>query len=512
MKVLFIYTDINSEVGYSSGIAILSAMLKKEGHETRLIHISDELNYPLDTNRINRDITEYEPGLICFSITTNQLHFVRIIGEAIKAKFDFPIAVGGHHSTADSNNLIAENWVDILCRGEGDAVICTLVNNLEKGYPIENIPNLYVKTENGVKKNSLISWIKDIDTLPFDDYELFDYAKIVESRRGWAEAILTRGCPFPCTYCFNTSLIHDYKKDAAENNRPFKSSEYTSRRRSVDKSIRLLKMLKKKYSNIKGFTFVDDVLAMDGEWLEHFVERYADEIKLPYACTSQPLLFNEKIAKLLKGSGCKVVKMGIESGNEILRKQLLKRNITNSHLVKVFGIAKKYGLKPQAFNMIGLPGETQKNILETIKLNARIKPYIVWLSTFNPYPGTELFKQCKINGMIDEEKWKRIDNYRSSSILKSEFFASIEFVKLRVLFRWYLNKHLSNKAYKVYNDNINEISALPDEEWLNGSAEQVFDQRDLEIDTDLRKRDISHYIRLKYINLFWGTEYDYDIT
>ena len=66
--------------------------------------------------------------------------------------------------------------------------------------------------------------------------------------------------------------------------------------------------------------------------------------------------------------------------------------------------------------------------------------------------------------------------------------------------------------YKIYNDNINEISALPDEEWLHGSAEKVFDQRDLEIDTDLRKRDISHYIRLKYINLFWGTEYDYDIT
>ncbi len=512
MKILFIYTDINSEVGFSSGIAILSAILKQEGHETKLIHVSEELGYPLDFERINRDIEAYQPGLICFSITTNQMHFVRKIGEAIKKQYDLPILVGGHHPTADPDNVISESWVDLLCRGEGDVSIVQLVENIEKGLAIEKIPNLYIKKGDRILKNPLTNWTPDIDELPFDDYAIYDFSGIVKSRRGWAEVILTRGCPYPCSYCFNAALINKYKNDLSAQNLPFKVSQYTMRRRSVANSIALLKHLKKDYPHITGFTFVDDVLAMDGEWLEEFVDRYAREINLPYACTSQPLLFNENIARLLKNSGCKVVKMGVESGNEKLRKLVLKRNITNTKLIEVFELARQYGLKPQAFNMIGLPGETQDHVIETIQLNARIKPYIVWLSTFNPYPGTELYIHCKENDMIDEEKRKHIDNYRSSSILKSEFLSSMDFVKIQRLFRWYLNKHLNNEAYEIYNDNIESLYAYPDEKWLDGSVEKVFLEKDRELDQELRKKDISHYISMKYINLFWGKEYNYDIS
>ncbi len=517
MKILFIYTDINSAVGYSAGIGILSALLKEHGHETKLIHVSNELNYPLNTVKINQDIRDYNPGLICFSVTTNQMHFVRIIGKAIKNEFKIPILVGGHHPSADPEKVIAEDWIDILCRGEGDVVICTLADNMEKGViiediPNENIPNLYIKSKGNVFRNPLTSWIRDIDKLPYDDYGLFDYSTIVKNRRGWAEVIVTRGCPYPCTYCFNSPLINEYKKNAINNNSPFDAKEYTLRRRSVNSSINLLKMLRKNYPDITGFTFVDDVLAKDGDWFEEFSERYSNEIGLPYACTSQPLLFNEKIAKLLKKSGCKVVKMGIESGNEQMRKILLKRNISNEHLTNVFGLARKYGLKSQAFNMIGLPGETIENIMETIKLNAQIKPYIVWLSTFYPYPGTELYINCKKNNMIDEPEWEKVDTFRGISTLKSEFFEPLDFIKIKVLFRWQLNKNLNKQAEKIYDDNIKDLLALPEEKWLNGIAEKIFNQKDQEIDADLRKKDISHYISIKYINLFWGKEYDYDTT
>jgi radical SAM superfamily enzyme YgiQ (UPF0313 family) len=512
MKVLFIYTDINSAVGYSAGIGILSAQLKKRGHQTKLIHVSEELDYSLDTARINRDINEFQPGIICFSITTNQMHFVSKIGPAIKEQFDIPIIVGGHHPTADPENVIAEPWVDMLCRGEGDIALCTLADNIDKGVSIDNIPNLFIKAKDNITRNPLITWIQDMDSLPYDDYELFDYTKIVSNRRGWAEVIVTRGCPYPCSYCFNLALLKEYKKYSATANLDFNAKHYTLRRRSVDSSINLLKTLKTKYPMITGFTFVDDVMARDGEWFEEFSTRYHNEINLPYACTSQPLLFNENVAKLLKQSGCKVVKMGIESGNEQIRKLLLRRNITNEHLIDVFGIATKYGLKPQAFNMIGLPGETLDNIMETITLNAQIKPYIVWLSTFNPYPGTDLYFHCKDNNLIVESEWLKNDTYRGSSVLKTECFTPLDFIKVRVLFRWLLNKNLKNEAEKIYEDNISELSALPEKEWLDGTAETLFKQRDQEIDTQLRKQDISHYISVKYINLFWGKEYGYDLS
>ena len=112
MKILFIYTDIHSSVGYSAGIGILSAQLKKNGHATKLIHVSEELDYPLDLARINRDIADYRPGLICLSATTNQWHFVRAVGRSIKEHVDTAIMVGGHHPTADPESVIAEPWVD----------------------------------------------------------------------------------------------------------------------------------------------------------------------------------------------------------------------------------------------------------------------------------------------------------------------------------------------------------------------------------------------------------------
>jgi radical SAM superfamily enzyme YgiQ (UPF0313 family) len=328
------------------------------------------------------------------------------------------------------------------------------------------------------------SWIKDLDSLPFEDRDIFDYKKIVDTRSGWAEVVVTRGCPYNCSYCFNQSLFDKYKKDFDSVPAASLNKKDYIRRRSVDSTISMLKELKAAYPNIKG----------------------------PYVCTSQPLLFNSNVAALLEKSGCKVVKMGIEAGNVEIRKKVLKRNISNEKLIEVFGIARKFGLKCQSFNMIGIPGETIENMMETIRLNAFIKPYIVWVSTFNPYPGTELYEQCEKKDMIDETKWNQIHSYRSDSVLKDQYLPRLDFKKIRIMFRWFLNTNLKNKADAIYYDSIHQLSSLPERQWRNGTVEKIFQQRDVEIDEDLRKKKVDHYVGKKYINIYWGKEYAYDLT
>lgn len=515
MKILFIYTDVSSSVGYSAGIGALSAMLKQNGHETRLIHVSEDLGYPLDPRRVSQDIQSYQPGLICFSITTNQWYYAKIIGEAVREEFDIPIAVGGHHPMSSPDTVIREPWVDILCRGEGDFVLPEIVNRIDAGLGFDGIPNIYHKKNGEIIKAPMQSWVRDLNVLPFEDREVFNYEKIIDTRNGWAEVIVTRGCPYQCTYCFNKPLLEQYKASCntgGMDTATFPSGEFVSRRRNVDETITLLKNLKGQYANIKFFTFVDDVMAREGEWFDAFAERYKKEIALPYACTSQPLLFTEKLACQLKESGCKVVKMGVEAGNEAIRKKVLKRNISNEKLREVFGIARKHGLKPQSFNMIGIPGEKFSDMMETITLNAELKPYIVWLSTFNPYPGTELYHECIRHDMIDETKWDEVDSYRGGSVLKNEILPPLELKRLRVLFRWILNAHLGNKADKIYQGLLKEFHELPEEQWLNGDAERKFLAKDNEIDQKLREQDVSHYVSKKYINMFWGKEYEYDLS
>jgi hypothetical protein len=315
VKILFIYTDVSTAIGYTAGIGSLSAFLKREGHEVKLIHVSDELDYPLDLKRINMDIDVYKPGLICFSITTNQWYYSRHIGQNIRKEFNIPIIAGGHHPTSDADNVIEEPWLDMLCLGEGENTLLEVVRRLEDRKEMDGVPNLIHKKNGKVIKELMKAWEHDIDSLPFDDRDVFDYAKIVETRRGWAEVIVTRGCPYACTYCFNKPLIDGYKADLYADNKhnSFGVSKFANRRRSVDSTIRMLKELREKYNNITAFTFVDDIMAKTSDWFDEFARRYKEEIGLPYACTSQPLYFNEKLAKQLNESGCKVVKMGVEA-------------------------------------------------------------------------------------------------------------------------------------------------------------------------------------------------------
>ena len=145
MRVIFIYTDVGIAVGYSCGIGVLSAFLKQHGHETQLIHVSEDLGCPLDLDRIIRDIEAYQPGLIAFSAMTNQWGYVRQIAECIHEHIKVPTIVGGHHASAVPHEVAAEPAIDYVCKGEGERPLLELVNRLEAGLPTEDIPNLTLK-------------------------------------------------------------------------------------------------------------------------------------------------------------------------------------------------------------------------------------------------------------------------------------------------------------------------------------------------------------------------------
>lgn len=512
MKILFIYPDNTTAVGYSSGIGILSALLNENGHQTKLMHISKELGYPLHIPTIVNDILRLNPGAICFSVTTPQWKEACRIGRAIKeAAPNIPTVAGGPHVTADPMGVMEENWVDFACRGEGDIALPELLQRLEQGLSADGLNNVLHRRNGMVVKEPLGLFVQELDSLPFEDRDIFDYGRIIETRTGWAEVIVTRGCPYPCSYCFNTHLLSEYRNDQRVTGTDIAMKSYI-RRRSPDKTIEMLLDLRRKYPGISGFTFVDDILAIEEEWLREFTELYMWRIGLPYACTSHPLLFNEKIGELLRRSGCKVVKMGIESGNLEIRKQVLMRNIPDDYLIRQFELAHRLGLKTQAFNMIGLPGETINQMMDTVRLNARIKPYIVWLSTFIPYPGTRLYQECLAKGMIDKQRWDSMYSYRGDSVLCEEFLPSLPFKKIRVLFRWLVNESMAEEAAAFYRDHIAELMGLPDDDWHNGRAEEIFAERDPVLDRSLREKNISHYVNKKYLNILWGAEFEYDLT
>ncbi len=554
MRILFIYTDIGISVGYSCGIGVLSAYLKEHGHDTKLLHISDELDYSLDVEKIVKDVQEYDPGLIAFSAVTNQWFYVKTIAKFIRRATDIPIVVGGHHASSAAKEIISEKAVNFVCKGEGEIPLLELVNHIEAGESLANISNMLTKNQSeaiehtaqatgtygvpiptiggspstsscGTKEpthfflddgssiidNPVDRWIDDLDSLPFEDRDIFDYDRIVETRSGWAEVIASRGCPYACTYCFNVPFFDMYKKDLKDTDKKVRMKDFI-RRRSVESAVAMLQNVRDNNPHVKYFTFVDDVFAIYSRWLADLAPLYVEKVGLPFAATSQPLAFNKKIAQLLKDMGCKVVKMGVEAGDPEIRNQVLNRNIPDAVLIKSFKLAREYGLKPQAFNMIGLPTETWENMLRTASLNSQLRAYIVWVSTFMPYPGTELDTFCNEKGLVDVQRWDEIKSYRGGSVLKETSFTHLQLEKIRVLFRWYLNYYLDNECSETYKQNIDELEAMSEEQWMSGEVEKIWQEREPGLDDMFRKQKVDHYVGKKYVNILWAKEYDYDLS
>ena len=136
MRVLLIYPDLHIHVNYPVGLGIISSVLKRGGHETKILHFNEELGVPLDLSLLEKTVTDFEPQLIGFSAVTNQFQYVRQMADFIKSKWNIPILVGGIHATIAPEKILSHESVDMICRGEGELAVLELVKKIPQLAPI----------------------------------------------------------------------------------------------------------------------------------------------------------------------------------------------------------------------------------------------------------------------------------------------------------------------------------------------------------------------------------------
>jgi len=112
----------------------------------------------------------------------------------------------------------------------------------------------------------------------------------------------------------------------------------------------------------------------------------------------------EDFMRALKDAGCNLVMMGVENGDEYIRNEVLNKGVSDEQIIQAAEAIKKVGIKLWTFNMVGVPYETSETIEKTIQLNKKIKPDVVFVSVFYPFPGTELGELCKKKGWISNRK------------------------------------------------------------------------------------------------------------
>jgi len=353
MNVLFIYPDIYAYGGLRIhyGIAYMSAVLKKGGYQTSLLSITKEIS----KEKLIDEVKGLKPDIICFSSTTNQFPFVKLYASWLKI-LGVPVVCGGVHATLCPAEVISCNGIDIVCVGEGEYPLLDFANALKNGDAFDNIPNLWVKKDGAITRNSVRPLISDLDSLPFPDRAIFCHEKMLKMWDGEACFMAGRGCPYECTYCCNHSLRKTYSGKG-----PY------VRIRSVNNLLEEIRCVSKEYSGlVKKLNFDDDTFTLFPKWVKEFCGAYKKEFDYPFACNVRVETVNREVLSLLKDAGCYAIKLGVESGDEWLRKTVLKRSMTNEEIITACKTAHELGLEVYVFNMVGFPYENPEMIEETI--------------------------------------------------------------------------------------------------------------------------------------------------
>lgn len=446
MKCLFVYKTASLDITDPIGIMCLIANLKKHGHEADLLLTNLEKD-------LFKAVREYQPDVIGFSLTSGSENYYLELIRRLRRHVKFVSLLGGPHPTFFPE-IIEQDEVDIICRGEGDDAVVDLMERIKEGRDYSDIANLWVKKDGQIHRNPMRPLIQDLDRLPFPDRASF--LKYYAYKHSSVKHFLaSRGCPYDCTYCFNHMLKKLYREEAG-------AGKYC-RIRSVDNVVREIEEVRRDYP-LSVIYFHDDLFIMNKAWLKDFAAEYKKRVGLPMICYVRANLVTEEVVQHLKEANCITIAMGVESGNEAIRKTVLKRIMTNEQIIEAGRLFHKYGISVMTQNMVGLPEETIGDAYETIEINRQIRPAYAWVSIFQPYPRTEMHNYCIEKGYLDPSHVQHASYQVESPINKGmtkrqfenlhKFFAlAIEFpLVLKMshhLIRW-PNNILFNVIYRVF--------------------------------------------------------------
>ena len=394
MKVVFLQKDSFVKIA----VMQLSAILKDQGHQCDIFIESGEKKF------IKKAI-ECQCDLYAFSCTTGQEKWVYEVAEKLKAVNAVPIIMGGPHPTFYPES-IKNPFIDYICRGEGEGALSDVVECLAEGRPdrIQNIANIWAKDSAGnIYKNDVRNFVEDLDSNPLPDFSIYKkYPYLIPYNQDMYPVMASRGCPYNCSYCFNKKFKEIYRGKGKYLRR--KSPQYIAQE--------ILDVMRN--HGVKKINFVDDSLFSHPEWLKEFSFLYEKQIQLPCIINIEATQVTEELVTYAKNMGCICVRMGLETGNENLRNKILGKKITNEQIQHAARLVKRAGIYLSTYNILGLPGETLENSLETYTLNRNIQSDFMQCAFLQPYPGTDI---CKL---VIESGYMTADN----ADLEESFFAS----------------------------------------------------------------------------------------
>jgi radical SAM superfamily enzyme YgiQ (UPF0313 family) len=399
------------------GPAYLSAVLKRAGHRVSLFE------YGASRAKWLRALAADPPDLAAYSVLSGEQRDCLAFHRILTRDRRIPSILGGPHPTFFPEILLSEG-VDAICIGEGEEALLEFADRFEDkaGLP-GRVRNIQVKRADGeVSANPLRPLIRDLDSLPFPDRALFTDAHPILRSHGIRHFMASRGCPHACTFCFNQGY-HRLYGNGSEILRARDPEAVCAEIDAVRSS-----------GTLEMAAFVDDTFAHDPDWTARFCDAYSRRVKLPYSVNLRPSDGIPPLAPRLAASGCRLAYVGVEAGWDASRR-LLGRPMTDRTIRATFDALHRHGIRTITENMVGIPGEGFEQAMQTLRLNAEIRPTLANCSIFSPYPGLPLTTHAIRNGWFDGN-FDRLEGgfYRTSILAFRSRTEKNRIVNLRAFF------------------------------------------------------------------------------
>ncbi|MFC1503824.1 B12-binding domain-containing radical SAM protein [Spirochaetota bacterium] len=465
MKILFIQPPIEDFYTthirtYPLGLLYIASLLVQHGHEARILNALErkkgkEIPLPVELKYLNQHYTSYDPpffrsfchfgysyGYIekkireyspdIVGISANFTpYFEEVISVARRVKnagADIPVVIGGHHASVFGKEIIEDyDCIDYVITGEGAYPFLHLADHLNGKRGGEDLYSVISK--NVPFKRS--SAAQRIDGLEIQcNHSLLDHSRYTIGKKRYISMLASRGCPYRCGFC---SVQHIFGSAIRYRSPDSIIEEITTAVRSHD---------------IEIVNFEDDNITYDRSIFVDIMQKIITGIRkdreielsaMNGICADK---LDEETVCLMKKAGFHSLNISLVSIDSAIQKKY-SRNTTVEHIEQAVREGKKQGMFITVYLIIGLPGQTKKEVRDTIDhllgLDVLVGP-----SVFYPVPGSYAYDVCLDKGYITGKDWR---TYRSTA-------ASVETDTLSrkdifELFHYCRNKNLEKKQEKA---------------------------------------------------------------
>jgi anaerobic magnesium-protoporphyrin IX monomethyl ester cyclase len=352
-----------------------------------------------------KKITEIDTDVIGITCYTPEVDEVEHLAKRIKkVKPKAKIVTGGIHPTLYPDDLLGPNSdIDFVVFGEGEISLYELVLAIRSEKNIRELRGVgFYDNKTGEKiitDRQLLDY--ELDSISCPDYEGIDMDYYTNASPYAIRGVFTRsmylsasrGCPSACTFCVAPELrdfnfASGIKKNAGV------------RLRTPKHLFEEVAFLKEKYK-IDSFYFIDDLFTLDEEMVSGFCElMIKNKMNLVWGCSSKVNTVDYNSLKHMKAAGCIQLDFGVEKASDE-QMHLLKKGTKVHEVKEAFKNCHELGIRAFANMLINTPGETEQDLKDTMGLLEEIKPNIVSINIFTPYPGTEIFADTQ--GLTREE-------------------------------------------------------------------------------------------------------------